>query len=120
MSSGATLALFARLRSELGCSIVLITHDLAVASQIADRVAVLYAGRIAETGPTAELLACARHPYTAALLRSRLDADADKAQLEIEPLTAGEIETLLALAYGAPKAIVQKAAALVEPSSRAP
>jgi hypothetical protein len=40
--------------------------------------------------------------------------------MEIEPLTAGEIETLLALAYGAPKAIVQKAAALVEPSSRAP
>jgi hypothetical protein len=40
--------------------------------------------------------------------------------LEIDPLTAAEIETLLAAAYSAPKAIVQKAAALVEPSGRAP
>jgi tripartite-type tricarboxylate transporter receptor subunit TctC len=47
-------------------------------------------------------------------------AAASTPQLEIEPLTAGEIETLLALAYGTPKAIVQKAAALVEPSGRAP
>ena len=48
------LGLFARLRREHGCSIVLITHDLAVASQIADRVAVLYGGRIAEIGPTTD------------------------------------------------------------------
>lgn len=82
------LALFARLRDELGCSIVLITHDLAVASQIADRVAVLYAGRIAETGPTADLLHRPRHPYTAALLRSRLDAEADKGHRL--PTLAGE------------------------------
>ena len=50
------LELFARLRADLACSIVLITHDLAVASQIADRIAVLYAGRIAEIGPTEHLL----------------------------------------------------------------
>jgi peptide/nickel transport system ATP-binding protein len=72
------LELFARLRAELACSIVLITHDLAVASQIADRIAVLYAGRIAEIGPTEDLLGGPRHPYTSALLRSRLDVDADK------------------------------------------
>jgi peptide/nickel transport system ATP-binding protein len=72
------LSLLDRLRRERGCSILFITHDLAVASQIADRVAVLYAGRIAEIGPTAELLAAPKHPYTAALLRSRLDLVSDR------------------------------------------
>jgi peptide/nickel transport system ATP-binding protein len=72
------LELFARLRREHGCSIVLITHDLAVASQIADRVAVLYGGRLAEIGPTSDLLGRPQHPYTAALMQSRLDTEADK------------------------------------------
>ncbi len=72
------LELFARLREELTCSFVLITHDLAVASQIADRIFVLYGGRVAEIGPTSELLAAPAHPYTSALLRSRLDEEADK------------------------------------------
>lgn len=66
------LALLQRLRDEIGCSIVLITHDLGVAAQIADRIAVLYAGRIAEIGPTAEVLDGPAHPYTAGLLGSRL------------------------------------------------
>jgi peptide/nickel transport system ATP-binding protein len=74
------LALLDRLRRERGCSILFITHDLAVASQVADRIAVLYAGRIAEIGPTAELLAAPEHPYTAALLRSRLDLGSDRAR----------------------------------------
>ena len=47
-------------------------------------------------------------------------SDAAKAQLEIEPLTGNEIDNLLATAYSTPKPIVQKAAALVEPSTRAP
>ncbi|TRW81474.1 ABC transporter ATP-binding protein [Mycolicibacterium sp. 018/SC-01/001] len=66
------LALLQRLRDEIGCSIVLITHDLGVAAQIADRIAVLYAGRIAEIGPTADVLDSPAHPYTAGLLGSRL------------------------------------------------
>jgi peptide/nickel transport system ATP-binding protein len=66
------LRLLRRLRDELGCSIVLITHDLGVAAQIADRIAVLYAGRIAEIGPSAEVLGAPAHPYTHGLLRSRL------------------------------------------------
>ncbi|WP_347403836.1 ABC transporter ATP-binding protein [Mycobacterium sp. 236(2023)] len=66
------LRLLQRLRDEIGCSIVLITHDLGVAAKIADRIAVLYAGRIAEIGPTAELLGHPAHPYTHGLLRSRL------------------------------------------------
>jgi peptide/nickel transport system ATP-binding protein len=74
------LSLLNTLRREHGCSIILITHDFEVASQVADRVAVLYAGRIAEIGSTAELLEGPKHPYTAALLRSRLDLDSDRAR----------------------------------------
>lgn len=66
------LRLLQRLRDEIGCSIVFITHDLGVAAQISDRIAVLYAGRIAEVGPTAEVLGSPAHPYTRGLLRSRL------------------------------------------------
>ena len=74
----------------------------------------------APPGVPADRLAALRRAFDATLADGEFRADADKAQLEIEPLTAGEIDTLLALAYGAPKAIVQKAAALVEPSGRAP
>jgi len=74
----------------------------------------------APPGVPAERLAALRRAFDATLGDVEFRADAEKAQLEIEPLTAGEIETLLAKAYGAPGAIVQKAAALVEPSGRAP
>ncbi|CDO10537.1 ABC transporter ATP-binding protein [Mycolicibacterium cosmeticum] len=66
------LTLLQGLRDQIGCSIVFITHDLGVAAQISDRIAVLYAGRIAEIGPTAEVLQTPAHPYTRGLLRSRL------------------------------------------------
>jgi peptide/nickel transport system ATP-binding protein len=54
-----------------GVALLLVTHDLGVAARICDRIAVAYAGRIVETGPTAELLAAPRHPYTLGLLASR-------------------------------------------------
>jgi peptide/nickel transport system ATP-binding protein len=69
------LRLLKRLRDEIGCSIVFITHDLGVAAQISDRIAVLYAGRIAEIGPAAAVLRAPAHPYTHGLLRSRLTLD---------------------------------------------
>ena len=69
------LRLLLRLRDEIGCSIMFITHDLGVAAQISDRIAVLYAGRIAEIGPTADVLNLPAHPYTHGLLRSRLTLD---------------------------------------------
>jgi oligopeptide/dipeptide ABC transporter ATP-binding protein len=62
------LRLLDRLRRESGLSVVLISHDLGVLSSIADHVAVFYAGRIVESGPTRDLLGSPRHPYTRALL----------------------------------------------------
>jgi peptide/nickel transport system ATP-binding protein len=65
---GEILALLLRLRHELGLSLLVVTHDLGLAWNIADRVAVMYLGRIVEQGPTEELLAHPKHPYTKALL----------------------------------------------------
>jgi peptide/nickel transport system ATP-binding protein len=72
------LTLLRSLRDEIGCSVLLITHDLGCAAQVADRVAVMYAGRLAELGSSAEVLARASHPYTLALLRSRLSLASDR------------------------------------------
>jgi oligopeptide/dipeptide ABC transporter ATP-binding protein len=64
------LELIADVRAKLGMSVVLITHDLGVVAEYTDRVAVMYAGQVVETGPTAEVIGNPRHPYTAGLLRS--------------------------------------------------
>ena len=65
------LELIARLRRETGLAVLLITHDLGLVAEYADRVAVMYAGRIVETGPADALFARPRHPYTAGLLAAR-------------------------------------------------
>jgi oligopeptide/dipeptide ABC transporter ATP-binding protein len=64
------LELLADIRTRLGMAVVLITHDLGVVAEYCDRVAVLYAGQIVESGATREVIAAPRHPYTAGLLRS--------------------------------------------------
>ena len=66
------LQLIRKLRDDLGCAFLVVTHDLGVAAQIADRIAVCYAGRIVETGSAVDVLTRPTHPYTAALLRSRI------------------------------------------------
>ena len=64
------LELLAKLRRDLQLSMLFITHDLGVVAQVADRIAVMYAGRIVEYGPVMEVLRAPRHPYTAGLLRA--------------------------------------------------
>ncbi len=70
------LELLAHLRDETDCTFILVTHDLGVAAQVADRIAVLYAGRLAEVGLAADVLERPAHPYTVGLLRSRLTLEA--------------------------------------------
>ncbi|ONG52580.1 hypothetical protein BKE38_14280 [Pseudoroseomonas deserti] len=62
------LSLFRDLRKRLSAAFVFITHDIGIAGQISDRIAVMYAGEIVEQGPAAEMLAAPRHPYTRGLI----------------------------------------------------
>jgi peptide/nickel transport system ATP-binding protein len=64
------LALLKRLCRDHGTAVLLITHDMGVIAETADRVAVLYAGRLAEIGPVHQVITAPRHPYTAGLMRS--------------------------------------------------
>jgi oligopeptide transport system ATP-binding protein len=74
------LELIKRLQRELGTAVIIITHDLGVVAGMTDRVVVMYAGRIVEEGPTDEIFANPRMPYTIGLLRSipRLDESEDR------------------------------------------
>jgi len=65
---GTILALLLRLRDELGLTVLVVTHDLGLAWNIADRIAVMYLGRLAEVGTTEQVLGDPQHPYTRALL----------------------------------------------------
>ena len=64
------LDLLASLRRELGMTVILITHDLGVVAQYCDRVLVMYAGQVVETGPTRDVIDDPRHPYTRGLIGS--------------------------------------------------
>ncbi len=64
------LQLLADLQAERGFGLILITHDLGVVAGTADRIAVMYAGQVVESGPTGTVLAAPAHPYTEGLLRS--------------------------------------------------
>ncbi len=65
---GEILALMLKLRDELGLTLLVVTHDLGLAWNIADRIVVMYLGRVVEQGPTEEVLNNPQHPYTRALL----------------------------------------------------
>jgi oligopeptide/dipeptide ABC transporter ATP-binding protein len=89
------LELLARLRRDLGLALLFITHDLGVVAQVADRIAVTYAGRIVEEGPSREVLENPRHPYTAGLLR----ASPQLVRHRLEPIP-GNVPSLTALPPG--------------------
>jgi peptide/nickel transport system ATP-binding protein len=74
------LLLLRELQQELGLAIVFVTHDIGAAAEVADRIAVMYAGRIIEQGPAQQVLASPRHPYTLALLKSRAHGAMQKGQ----------------------------------------
>ena len=71
MLQAQILELLGRLRAELGLAMLMISHDLGVLAQACERLAVMYAGRLVETGPTELVLGDPQHPYTRMLLRAR-------------------------------------------------
>jgi oligopeptide/dipeptide ABC transporter ATP-binding protein len=83
------LHLLQQLRQELGSALILITHDLGVAAENCDRIAVMYAGRIVETAPVAALFRSPAHPYTQRLLRAL--PIPGRSQLEPIPGTAPDL-----------------------------
>ncbi|MDH3732152.1 MAG: ABC transporter ATP-binding protein [Gemmatimonadota bacterium] len=79
------LDLLASLRDETGMALLLISHDLAVVANVADRVAVMYGGRIVETGPARRVLTTPAHPYTEGLLRAVPTIDDPRGPLAVIP-----------------------------------
>ena len=91
------LELMSDLQAELGMAIVLITHDLGVVAETADRVAVMYAGQIVEQATTLDLFADPKHPYTKGLLGSIPVAGARRERLDVIP---GHVPNLIDLPPG--------------------
>jgi peptide/nickel transport system ATP-binding protein len=83
--AAVVLNLIARLRSELGMAVLFVTHDLAVARVVADRIAVMYLGRLVEIGPAEDVVANPQHPYTKALVGAVPELGVAPAALPGEP-----------------------------------
>jgi len=106
------LDLMRNLQSEYNAAIILITHDLGVVAEMADRISVMYAGQIVEEAPTAELFRDPRHPYTQGLIASIPVLGEIKDELEVIP---GNVPNLVNLPPGcrfAPRCRVREARGL--------
>ena len=117
------LILLRRLQQELGMSVIFVTHDLGVAAEIADRVAVMYAGRVVETGPVRDLLRNPQHPYTAGLLSSTVHDQPRDQELKTIPGAPPDMRRLppgCSFAPRCPIRIAECSAATPPPLSTAP
>lgn len=90
---GEMLNLLARLQDQLGLAIMIITHNLNVVRHITDKVGIMYLGKLVEEGPTEEVFARPRHPYTLALLAANPEPDPDAELMRVE--LAGEPPSIL-------------------------
>ncbi len=104
------LALLDELRRERGLALVFITHDFGVVAQLCDRVAVMYAGRIVETGPTAEVLERPRHPYTRRLIACVPELGEGRRQLNAIPGLPPPVDALPSGCAFAPRCLKAEAA----------
>ncbi len=102
------LELLQRLRDERGLAVLFVSHDLAVITQLCDRIVVFYAGEIVESGPAEEITQRPRHPYTQALLRVASVGDFRRRELEViagQPPRVGEDITGCRFAARCPVAV---------------
>ena len=90
---GEILNLMTRLKAELALSYIIVTHNLAMIRHVSDRIAIMYLGRIVEEGPTAEIFAAARHPYTASLIASEPIPDPRRRRQSLA--ITGEVPSIL-------------------------
>ena len=88
------LILLRKLQRELGMGTIFVTHDLGVASEIADRIAVMYAGRIVEEGPVSDVLRSPMHPYTQGLLASTMHGQHRDHDIEAIPGSPPDLRRL--------------------------
>ena len=95
---GGVLNLFLDIRDRHDTAFLLITHNLAVARHVSDRIVIMYLGRVVESGPTAEIFRAPRHPYTKALLDS--EPAPDPKHRRAEPPVIGEVPSLMARPAG--------------------
>jgi peptide/nickel transport system ATP-binding protein len=88
------LILLRQLQEELGMGVIFVTHDLGVAAEIADTIAVMYAGRMVETGSVQAVLQCSLHPYTAGMLSSTIVGHKRGTRIEAIPGTPPDLRRL--------------------------
>ncbi len=115
------LLLLRKLQQDLGMGVVFVTHDLGVAGEIADRVAVMYAGRVVEEGPVTALMRGPLHPYAKGLLGATVHAGMRGKRLTTIPGAPPSLETLPAACSFAPRCAEAEPACLAGvPAARSP
>jgi peptide/nickel transport system ATP-binding protein len=100
------LILLRRLQQQLGMGTIFVTHDLGVAAEIADRIAVMYAGRIVEEGSVADVLRAPIHPYTQGLLASTVHGQSRERDIEAIPGSPPDLRRLPAGCAFAPRCVL--------------
>jgi peptide/nickel transport system ATP-binding protein len=112
------LDLLRQLRDQRGLAVVFVSHDLAVITQLCDRIVVFYAGEVVESGPAEEIMRRPRHPYTQALLRVASVGDFRRRELEViagQPPRVGEDITGCRFAARCPVAVPECGGGPVRP-----
>ena len=110
------LLLLRELQRELGMAVIFVTHDVGVAVEIADRIAVMYGGRFVETGPVRQIMRDPRHPYTQGLLTSTVHGSLRGTLLEAIPGSPPDMTRLPAGCAFAPRWPVRRATVRISPA----